>query len=116
MTSSSRREAPLGLTGGMILYVMRTFLAFLHMGRVECVTDQVPLSHSSGGGVKIVDERSLELYFFGDRRVIEVLEGSSKGGAEEVSTVIVVPPGDSPGKAIEFSERTTTAGTKIWGN
>lgn len=31
---------------------MRTFLALVHMGRVEWVTDQVPWSHSRDGGVK----------------------------------------------------------------
>lgn len=90
----------------MSLYVMRTFLAFLHIGKVECVTDQVPSSHSRGGEVKAVDEGSLGLYFFGERREIDVSEERCKGGAAEaatagVSTVMVVPPGDSPGKTLE---------------
>lgn len=53
---------------------MRTFLAFLHMGSVECVTDQVVSSHSRGGGVKVSDEGSLGLYFFGVRRIIGELD------------------------------------------
>jgi hypothetical protein len=73
------------------------------MGKVECVTDHVPSSHSRGGEVKAVDEGSLGLYFFGERREIDVSEESCKGGAAAagVSTVIVVPPGDSPGKTFE---------------
>jgi hypothetical protein len=53
---------------------MRTFLAFLHIGKVECVTDQVPWSHSRGGEMKEVDEESLGLYFLGERREIAGLE------------------------------------------
>ena len=53
-TSSSRRVGEVGDEGGMILYVMRTFLALRHMGRVLCVTDQVAWSHSSGGDWKEV--------------------------------------------------------------
>ena len=73
---------------------MRTFLALRHMGRVLCVTDQVPSSHSRGGEMKLVEERAGP-YFLGERRVIglDLGAGEEAGGA---STTIVVPPGDSP--------------------
>ena len=79
----------------MILYVMRTFLALRHMGRVLCVTDQVPWSHSSGGHWKVVEEGRVGLYFLGERSVIAALVevGAVVGGT---STAIVVTPGDSP--------------------
>ena len=50
---------------------MRTFFAFLHMGKVLCVTDQVPSSHSSGGACHSV-ERARE-YFLGLRRMMELV-------------------------------------------
>ena len=75
---------------------MRTFLALRHMGRVLCVTDQVPWSHSRGGDLKVAEEGRTGLYFLGERRVIGsfVAEGAVILGT---STIIVVPPGDSPG-------------------
>jgi len=80
----------------MILYVMRTFLALRHMGRVLCETDQVPSSHSRDGEMKVVAEGRVGLYFLGERSVIGgVIEvGAVMGGT---STTIVAPPGDSPG-------------------
>lgn len=33
------------------MYVMRTLRDFFHIGSVECVTFQLPLSHDSVGGV-----------------------------------------------------------------
>lgn len=54
-TSSSRHGTSLGDDGGMILYVMRTFFALRHMGSVECVTDHVPSSHSSGGACQVLE-------------------------------------------------------------
>jgi hypothetical protein len=51
-TTSSSKVEPDGDDGGMIVYVMRTFLAERHMERVECVTDQVPCSHSNNGALK----------------------------------------------------------------
>jgi len=83
---------------------MRTFLAFLHMGRVECVTDQVAWSHSRGGDLKSVEEGSLGLYFLGERSKIgglDELDGSSRGATKGASTIMVVPPGDSPGGRLE---------------
>jgi len=75
---------PSGIDGGMILYVMRTFLAFRHMGSVECVTDQVPSSHSGDGALKLVVDGSFGLYFRGDRRVVGGLtvarDGRAPGG------------------------------------
>ena len=64
------------------------------MGRVLCVTDQVPSSHSRAGEAKEVEEGSMGLYFRGERRLIRGAEGWREGGT---STTIVVPPGDSPG-------------------
>ena len=55
----------------MILYVMRTFLALRHMGRVLCVTDHVPSSQARGGHWKAVDDGRTGLYFLGERRTIE---------------------------------------------
>lgn len=85
---------------GMILYVMRTFLALRHMGSVLCVTDQVPWSHSRGGDWKVVEDGRIGLYFFGERRLMgaSVVEGAVGLGT---STTIVVPPGDSPGGSVE---------------
>lgn len=60
---------------------MRTFFALRHIGRVECVTDHAPSSHSRGGGMKVVDEGSWGLYFLGERRVI----GESDIGFASVS-------------------------------
>lgn len=97
-TSSSRRAGLEGVLGGMILYVMRTFFALRHIGRVECVTLQVPWSHSRGGDKNEVDEGRVGLYFLGERRLI-VLAEAALGVATLVggtSTTIVVPPGDSP--------------------
>jgi hypothetical protein len=76
---------------------MRTFFALRHMGSVEWVTDQVPWSHSRGGAVKDVEDGSLGLYLIGERRDIGVL---IVGGT---STMIVVPPGDSPGARLEVA-------------
>jgi len=70
VTSSSRRVGALGEEGGMMVYVIWTFLAFRHMGSVEWVTLQVLWSHSRGGEVKAVDEGSCGLYFLGERRFI----------------------------------------------
>ena len=83
---------------------MDTFLAFLHMGSVECVTAQVPWSHSRGGDVKLVEDGRVGLYLRGERRVIGVLT-AAVGNSEELgtSTVMVVPPGDSPGTRAELS-------------
>lgn len=73
-TSSSRRTGLEGVEGGIILYVMRTFFALRHMGRVECVTLQVPWSHSRGGDWKEVEEGRVGLYFLGERRVMVLAE------------------------------------------
>ena len=83
----------------MILYVMRTFLALRHMVRVLWVTDQVAWSHSRGGDWKVVEEGSVGLYFFGERRVIEEFVADD-AVVLETSTTIVVPPGDSPGGSV----------------
>ena len=45
------------------------------MGSVECVTDQVPSSHSKGGLWKFVDDESTGLYFFGERSEMEECAG-----------------------------------------
>ena len=50
---------------------MRTFFAFRHMGRVLCVTDQVPWSHSSGGAVHSLG--GVREYFLGLRRRMDGL-------------------------------------------
>jgi hypothetical protein len=50
---------------------MRTFFAFLHMGKVLCVTDQVPSSHSSGGACHSVE--GVREYFLGLRRMMELV-------------------------------------------
>jgi hypothetical protein len=68
-TVSSRHTGPSGEDGGRILYVMRTFLAFLHIGKVLCVTDQTPSSHSSGGACHSAG--GVREYFLGLRRVME---------------------------------------------
>lgn len=62
---------------------MRTFFAFLHIGKVEWVTDQVPSSHSSGGVEKAVEVGSWGLYFLGDRKVISgyIAVPEMRGGA-----------------------------------
>lgn len=46
---------------------MRTFFAFFHMGRVECVTDQVRWSHSREGVTKVGEGW---LYLTGERMII----------------------------------------------
>jgi hypothetical protein len=74
------------------------------MGKVECVTHQVPWSHSGDGEVKFVEEGKVGLYLRGERRVIGVLfeeVGTSKDLG--TSTVMVVPPGDSPGVRVELA-------------
>lgn len=57
--------------GGMILYVMRTFFAFFHIGSVEWVTDQVCWSHSRDGVVK---QGEGWLYLSGERMIILGME------------------------------------------
>jgi hypothetical protein len=64
--------------------VMRTFLAFLHMGNVLCVTDQVPSSHSSGGAVHSAG--GARLYFRGLRRRILLWAGVE--GAAGLGSVV----------------------------
>lgn len=95
-TSSSRRVGEVGDEGGMILYVMRTFLALRHMGRVLCVTDQVAWSHSSGGDWKEVEEGRVGLYFLGERRLIGEFVEMALGSDGGAATTIVVSLGDSP--------------------
>lgn len=58
---------------------MRTFWADRHMLRVECVTDQVRISHSLGGAVKearallaVADLEPDEAYLDGVRRTISL--------------------------------------------
>lgn len=48
---------------------MATLRAFFHMGRVECVTCQVPRNQSIGGGLKVV-VLEVALDVVGARRVI----------------------------------------------
>lgn len=70
VTSSSSKLSPEGPVGGIILYVMRTFLALRHIGSVEWVTDHVPWSHSRGGAVKELEDGTPALYFVAERREI----------------------------------------------
>lgn len=82
---------------------MRTFLAFLHMGSVECVTVQVRTSHSGGGGVKIVEGGWVVSYLSGERRMIEeVLMVGSRGVFRdgEASILFVGLAGESSGVSI----------------
>lgn len=60
---------------------MRTFFAFFHIGRVLWVTDQVPFSHSKGGGLKTSKSAGLAS-LMGARRLRE--------GAEVVGGVACV--------------------------
>lgn len=75
VTSSSRRVGPDGLVGGIILYVMRTFFALRHIGRVECVTDHVPWSHSRGGAAKEIGDWDFVVYFDAERKETPRLVG-----------------------------------------
>ena len=58
---------------------MRTFRALRHMGRVLCVTAQVPCIHSSDGEVHVGG--GAMLYFRGLRRRMGVLDGASCVGS-----------------------------------
>ena len=92
---------------------MHTFLAFLHIGRVECVTAQVPSSHSIGGGVKFTEDGRVGLYLSGERRVIEVVIADVGASIDlDASAVIAVPPGDPPGTTVELAA--VAAGSAIF--
>lgn len=54
----------------MGLYVMRTFWASRHMDSVECVTDQVRMSHSRGGDANV--SGTFDVYCDGARKEIVV--------------------------------------------
>lgn len=87
--------------------MIRTFRADRHMDRVECVTVQVPCSHSSGGAVKgwpeVVD--ALEPprgYLEGARRLmrvggvpVEAAAASAVAVGAVASSAIVGGPGRS---------------------
>lgn len=85
-----------------MVYLMRTFFALRHMGNVEWVTDHVPWSHSRGGALKEVDDGSFALYFVAERRDIAGFVEGPVDVEEGTSTVMVVPPGDSPGCKLDI--------------